>query len=336
MGWIPDLPDHRDYMLSRIEQPLEAVPLVVSGLSRAIDRYDQLWIGSCTGQAAGRIFKFVDIKQGGLNIEPSRLQIYYDARKMRGWEQIDSGAYIRDAMSVIKDIGAAPETLWPYDPNKYNVAPPPEAYTEASKHQTIAYMRVDHNLSAMESCIASGYPFIIGATLYENFAPDAFGRIPMPSGDVIGGHAFCVDGYNRNTRYFECANSWGMNWGDSGYFYMPYDYLLNNNLAADLWTIRSVEEEFVAPPPPPPPPPPPTDFVQFDGVVNKANDRKVVVTPDAPVLNNITGRTVKVTVDSISFNGKIKEMEPTWIRIKPANFSPEWGLVGSRVHVETI
>ena len=334
MGWLPDLPDHRDIPLLSVERELASVPLRVSGLSRSIPCYDQGSLGSCTANASGRLFQFVDIKQGGLNIFPSRLQVYYDSRKIRGWENWDSGAFLRDTLSVIRNNGAAPEELWPYDISKFTQAPTPAVYAEAANHQSLVYMSVSQSLSAMESCIASGYPFVIGASLYENFVPDANGVIPMPSGSSIGGHAFLVDGYDHNTRLFECPNSWGTTWGDRGYFFMHYDYLLDNDLAADLWTIRSVEEGFVPPPPPPPPPTP--DFVAFDGVVVKANSNKVVVTPNSPVLKNIAGRQIRATFSGGTFNGKCKTMEQNWIVIKPTTFDMTWDLAGDTIHIETI
>ncbi len=69
------------------------------------------------------------------------------------------------------------------------------------------------------------------------------GNMPMPkSGEnPIGGHAVLAVGYDNEDRVFIVRNSWGEGWGDAGYFYMPYAYLLDDNLSDDLWTIRLVQ-----------------------------------------------------------------------------------------------
>jgi hypothetical protein len=151
----------------------------------------------------------------------------------------------------------------------------------------------------------------------------------MPSGRVIGGHAFLVDGYNRDIQRFECANSWGENWGDSGYFFMPYNYLLDSDLSADLWTERVVEEGFVPPPPDP-------NFVSFGATVVKASSNKVVVHPNEPLLTNIAGRRIRAIFDGDSFTGKCKVMEEDRVVLKPSSFNETWDIVGDPIHIETI
>ena len=63
----------------------------------------------------------------------------------------------------------------------------------------------------------------------------------MPSGSAVGGHAVIAVGYDDSTSRITVQNSWGTSWGDKGYFYMPYQYITNTNLADDFWTIRLVE-----------------------------------------------------------------------------------------------
>ena len=87
---------------------------------------------------------------------------------------------------------------------------------------------------------------MFGFTVYESFESDAVaqtGNMPMPNSaeQVIGGHAVLAVGYDNEDRVFIVRNSWGEGWGDAGYFYMPYAYLLDDNLADDLWTIRVVQ-----------------------------------------------------------------------------------------------
>ena len=43
-------------------------------------------------------------------------------------------------------------------------------------------------------------------------------------------------GYDQRQKRFIVRNSWGIEWGQQGYFTMPYAYL--ETLADDFWTIR--------------------------------------------------------------------------------------------------
>lgn len=296
-GWLPDIPDQRDYRLQSFErQMLDAQLPAAVDLSQEIDWvYDQGALGSCVGNAAATIFRFTDNKQGGLNIKPSRLQIYYDARKLEGWQDWDSGAFIRDALKTLGAKGVSSEDTWPYDINKFAQQPPPEVYVEAEKHQSLTYMRVDHNLSAMKSCLAAGYPIIIGFTVYSNFFDaDDDGVANMPSGSVLGGHAVAIVGYDNAANRFKCANSWGEGWGNKGFFTIPYAYLTSSNLSDDLWTIRMVEEETA----PPPPPPNPDDEPVILRIRQKTPTKVVVIglfDPDATLFIDGTARDVGVS-----------------------------------------
>lgn len=109
----------------------------------------------------------------------------------------------------------------------------------------MTYQSLDQNLADMKGCLAEGYPFVFGFTVYPSFeSPDvaSSGMMPMPGGDekAIGGHAVLAVGYDDTKNMFIVRNSWGTDWGLGGYFYMPYAYLLDDNLADDLWTIRVV------------------------------------------------------------------------------------------------
>ncbi len=47
-------------------------------------------------------------------------------------------------------------------------------------------------------------------------------------------------GYDDSQSWFIVRNSWGAGWGMKGYFTLPYEYLLDQNLSSDFWTIRLV------------------------------------------------------------------------------------------------
>ena len=98
----------------------------------------------------------------------------------------------------------------------------------------------------MKGCLASGYPFVFGFTVYESFESDQVaqtGHVPMPQAgeQVVGGHAVLAVGYDDSNQWFIVRNSWGPNWGMQGYFTMPYLYLLDPNLSGDFWMGQTVE-----------------------------------------------------------------------------------------------
>jgi len=98
----------------------------------------------------------------------------------------------------------------------------------------------------MKGCLASGYPFVFGFTVYDSFesttvAQTGHAPMPQPGEKVAGGHAVAAVGYDDKNQWFIVRNSWGASWGLKGYFTLPYQYLLAADLSDDFWTIRIVE-----------------------------------------------------------------------------------------------
>ena len=252
-GWIPDLPDHRDFVFAAAPSVLSKLPVRVDLTSKCPAVYDQGEIGSCTANAIGGTIQFDQVKQKMRNtFIPSRLFIYYNERVMENTIKEDAGAMIRDGIKSVAKQGVCPEKMWPYDPAPFppnaHLAKKPSAacYKEALKHTAVKYQRVRRNLSQMKGCLASGYPFVIGFTVYESFESEEAARtgvIPMPMQreHVLGGHAVMAVGYDDKLSRFRMRNSWGNDWGTNGYFTMPYAYLLDANLSDDFWKITLVK-----------------------------------------------------------------------------------------------
>ena len=246
-GWIPDLPDRRDFVYSAPTGTLEALPPRVDLTAGCPPIYDQGNLGSCTAQAIAGALQFDQMKQGQPDVfTPSRLFIYYNERVVERTVDEDAGAMIRDGIKSVAKQGAPHETLWPYKISKFRTKPDAAAYKDAALHEAIVYQRVLQTEPQMKGCLASGYPFVFGFSVYESFETAAVaknGAVPMPkpSETLLGGHAVLAVGYDDPARRFLIRNSWGTSWGVGGYGTMPYEYLLDDDLTADLWTIKQVE-----------------------------------------------------------------------------------------------
>jgi len=230
-----------------------AAPLIrfSQGLPPSVDlrpdcppAYDQGKLGSCTANGIAGAIEFDQRKQGAKDFTPSRLFIYYNERVMGGTVSQDCGAPVRVGIKSVATLGAPPETAWPYHPKEFAVRPRTTAYNDAKQDLVSAYSRVAQNLWQMQGCLAEGYPFVFGFTVYESFESQTVadtGIVPMPdSGEAsVGGHCVVAVGYDGASRRFIVRNSWGTAWGLEGYCMMPFEYLLSSQLASDFWTIRS-------------------------------------------------------------------------------------------------
>jgi C1A family cysteine protease len=200
---------------------------------------DQGDLGSCTANAIAGAYEYLEKRITGREGDVSRLFIYYLERKMEGNENQDSGAQLRNGMKVLKSYGACSERTWPYDVDRFTDEPHEHAFSEAESHLVDEYQRVPVDLHAMKTCIAEGYPFVFGTKIYKQFEKDGnHGRISMPSGSDLGGHAMLACGYSDQDQVFVVRNSWGADWGDAGYCYIPYDYLADSDQTHDCWTLR--------------------------------------------------------------------------------------------------
>jgi C1A family cysteine protease len=251
-GWRPQLPDARDLMLAR--PPVEAVaalPPHVDLRPKCPPVYDQGDYASCTGNAIAGLIQFDRMAQAlpKADFTPSRLFIYYNERDIEGVVDRDCGAHLRDGLSSVIHLGACFEegpAGWPYTED-LTAKPPPACYAAAVPDRALQYSAIPQEIDQLRACLAGGYPFAFGFTVYESFESSqvaSSGQVPMPgpAERVVGGHAVMAVGYDDASQTFIVRNSWGPSWGQAGYFVMPYAYVTSGNLAADFWTIRSVTQ----------------------------------------------------------------------------------------------
>lgn len=206
--------------------------------------YDQGELGSCTANALCAVYGYETIDEKvNVGFQPSRLFLYYNERKIENTINEDSGAMLSDGIKSMQTYGICSETDCPYIVEKFTQKPSTTAYKNALKHKAVTVSNIHQDLNSMKLSLYNKNPFVVGISVYSSFESESAaktGMVPMPAKgeECLGGHAVVVCGYTKD--HWIMKNSWGSDWGDKGYFYLPYAYLLDENLASDLWNISKI------------------------------------------------------------------------------------------------
>ncbi|KAL8306538.1 hypothetical protein RB597_002974 [Gaeumannomyces tritici] len=205
---------------------------------------------SCAANATAGAYEYlVKRYKGDDGYDVSRLFIYYNARYIATPEAIDDdGSHIRNNIEGLKQYGAPAESSWPFDKEEINSEPPAEVYEEAAEFVIEDTESVPTNLMSWKTALAMGHPIIFACNLYSSFQkPRKEGHVEMPTptelqGAGTGGHAMLCVGYSDPDQVFIVRNSWGDSWGINGYCYIPYRYLMNEDLnVGDSWIIERLD-----------------------------------------------------------------------------------------------
>jgi C1A family cysteine protease len=273
MGWIPDYPDFRDYTEKTEEIRVVLGPkelMKAKGPPISVDLREwcsaienQGTLGSCTAHAGAGIIEYYERKSFGRHIDASRLFLYKVTRNLMKTKG-DTGAYLRKTMGAMVLFGVPPEDYWPYtdDEKKFDQEPPAFCYAFAQNYQTIKYFRhdspgtkADEILRKVKTYLSKSHPAMFGFTVYDSIEQaEGTGRIPFPSSQerIQGGHAIAAVGYDdkmkiknkygkvETTGALLIRNSWGKEWGEEGYGWLPYEFILRG-LAEDFWSILKKE-----------------------------------------------------------------------------------------------
>jgi C1A family cysteine protease len=267
LGWQPDLPDHRDFtadspQISKVLAKSRALQAASAGLPKKVDVSpwcspieDQLDLGSCTAQAGVGILEYFQRRAYGEHTDGSRLFLYKATRNLLGWTG-DTGAYLRSTMGALRLFGVPPESNYPYDIAQFDDEPPAFCYAFAQSFRALTYYRLDpygitqaQVLDNVKTALAAGLPSMFGFTVYSSmWSVGDSGEIPYPQlgESVQGGHAIVAVGYDDNRKIgtkkgaLKIRNSWGASWGDHGYGWLPYEYILQG-LADDFWSLLHAE-----------------------------------------------------------------------------------------------
>lgn len=241
-GWKPDLPDQRDVLYKAPPKVLKALPTSIDLRANMPPVFDQGDLGSCTANATAAQVWFLDKTKPA---EPSRLFIYYNSRALEGTIRSDSGASIRDSIKSVVRWGFCTDVSWPYHIPYFTRKPSQRSYAEGRLELITQYARVPQEAKTIKSVLAQGLPVNFGFTVYESFEgaeTSTTGVMPLPASNerTLGGHAVLIVGYDDAKEWYIVRNSWSDQWGDKGYFYMPYAFAHNPGFADDFWVVKAV------------------------------------------------------------------------------------------------
>lgn len=278
-GWLPPLPDLRDYteehpdiaeMTKKLGIPptkevTPALPTKPDLRKWCSEIENQKNLGSCTAHAAIGVVEYFEIRAFGRHIEGSRLFVYKTTRNLMGVVG-DTGAWLRNTMGALVLCGVPPEKYWPYTDKKpdFDKEPLSFIYAVADNYEALRYFCHDPLgknvppatvLATVKKFLAAGIPSMFGFFGFPSFGySNIKGGIPYPCPGERAqwGHAIVAVGYDdgmkiKNTKCdkettgaFLIRNSWGTGWGDKGYGWLPYDYVVNK-LALDFWSLLRME-----------------------------------------------------------------------------------------------
>lgn len=247
-----------------LDTPLAALPPVVDLRPWMSPVEDQGAIGSCTANAGVGLIEYFERRAFGRHINASRLFLYKATRNLMHWTG-DTGAYLRTTMGAMALFGVPPEEYHKYVVADYDKEPSAFCYAFGQSFQSVQYFRLDPAgtprdvlLNRIKTNIATGLPSMFGFTVYNSInQANTTGAIPFPVGgeSVLGGHAVVACGFDdsrviRNTNAggittrgaLLVRNSWGTGWGQAGYGWLPYQFVLSG-LAVDWWNL--VKHEWV-------------------------------------------------------------------------------------------
>jgi C1A family cysteine protease len=248
---------HRRHLPARVDLRQWAGPVLFQG-----------GFNTCAAHVVAGLVTYFEKKAHGLDVAPSRLFLYKVAKNFLQTTD-DAGVYIRQVMGVLKLIGVPPERYWPY-PDAGTFAAPttsdplldaePTAfcYAVASDYRAVTYYRLDEEgqatselLRLAKTHLAGQVPFAFGFPLYPSILQaKSTGLIPFPAADVqpLANHAVLALGYDdtieiggadgttKTTGALLIKNSWSDQWGDHGYGWLPYDFVLQGH-TRDFWTL---------------------------------------------------------------------------------------------------
>ena len=235
LGCFKSKTDVRDYQYCNVRNTNNQLPKKF--LLKTLPVRDQGNAGTCVGMSLGIIQEADAMVR--YNKEANRLSplyIYSEAKAVDGLK--GEGTDIKTALSVLTKKGICEETLYPYSDSDdiINLNFPKKttkATSNAELYKTVGYAQIN-TIQELKTAIYNDNGAVLGVLVTESFYETGKdGVIDIPNGVIYGMHAIPAIGWDDNkvmtvngTTYTGCIiiqNSWGLEWGDKGIGYIPYD-----------------------------------------------------------------------------------------------------------------
>jgi C1A family cysteine protease len=239
LGCKKDAKDTRDYLMKGF-LPVVGIPKKIDYTRRMTPVRSQGDEGTCVGFAAVAGMKeYQEQLDWKKYMELSPRFLYSLCKKVDGYPNSE-GTQIRIAMKMLKIYGTCREKFWPYIPHGGNKMLP-GAGKDAARFKALTYARI-LGLDELKLSLFVKGPAVIGVTVFKGMMNTITGVVPMPkkTDTVLGGHALCAVGYDDRRRLVKFKNSWGEDWGDKGYGYLPYAYV--NKYMMDAWSSVDIKD----------------------------------------------------------------------------------------------
>lgn len=224
---------------------------------------NQEHLGSCTSFAAAAMYEAMMNRCGvaGTN-EMSPAFLYYYSNVLKG--RPEGGSNFYDQFEVMGTRGVCHETLYNYNPASPATPPSQVAVDDALSNRVTVAKQIQladgsdkadtlaRNHKALTAALSEGYPVGISLKVYDNFGDNgAFVLHPddSPGAKEEGRHAMVIAGYSERDNFYIVRNSWGTEFGDNGYCYIPSAYIDDpdyNDFACIITEITGGTEEAAA------------------------------------------------------------------------------------------
>lgn len=148
----------------------------------------------CVGYSWSHWLEDGPVQQSGIPPIIKPFDIYKNAQKLDEWygENYD-GTSVRGAVKYLKNIGKVKSYYWAF------------------------------NIQTLSETILKLGPVVVGTNWYNGmFYPNKNGLIKI-GGQMVGGHAYLINGVDTKTKQFRIKNSWGKSWGKGGHAFISFN-----------------------------------------------------------------------------------------------------------------